>query len=87
MLFGGDSCIEHKAGSGQVSFKRHKQDSGAKEYSNSSDIKCTSLFIEPVSWMLPFLEGTTEGKVSHHCLLQFRNLRGLFCGNFGNIPS
>lgn len=90
MLFGGDSCIEHEAGSGQVSFKRHKQDSGAIEY--SSNIKCTSLFIEPVSWMLPLLEGTTEGKVLITVyifrFLQFRNLRGLFCGNFnGNIPS
>ncbi|KAL9988494.1 hypothetical protein ACROYT_G002948 [Oculina patagonica] len=59
VLFGGDSCIEHEAGSGQASFKRHKQDSSAVKYDNS----CTSLFIEPVGWMLPLLEGATEGKL------------------------
>lgn len=68
MLFGGDSRIEHEPGSGQVSFKRHKQDSNVHvvEDGNSRSTQCTSLFIEPVSWMLPLLEGTTEGKVIIH---------------------
>lgn len=67
MLFGGDSRIEHEPGSGQVSFKRHKQDSNVHvvEDGNSRSTQCTSLFIEPVSWMLPLLEGTTEGKVNY----------------------
>lgn len=64
MLFGGDSSIDHEPGSGQVSFRRHKQDSSAVNWSNSSNKgPCTSLFIEPVSWMLPLLEGTIDGKV------------------------
>lgn len=68
MLFGGDSCIEHEAGSGQASFKQHKQDFSAVKFGNSCDSQCTSLFIEPVGWMLPLLEGTTEGKVYHYCV-------------------
>lgn len=64
MLFGGDSSIDHEPGSGQVSFRRHKQDSSAVNWSNSSSKgPCTSLFIEPVSWMLPLLEGTIDGKL------------------------
>jgi len=63
VLFGGDSCIEHEPGSGQMSFKQHKQDFSVFEDNNRSSAQCTSLFIEPVSWMLPLLEGTVEGKV------------------------
>ena len=63
MLFGGDSCIEHEPGSGQVSFKQHKQDFRVVKDSNRSSAQCTSIFIEPVSWMLPLLEGIIEGKV------------------------
>lgn len=64
MLFSGDSSIDHEPGSGQVSFKRHKQDFSAVDGSNSSSkSQCTSLFIEPVSWMLPLLEGTIDGKL------------------------
>lgn len=65
MLFGGDSCIEHEPGSGQMSFKQHKQDFSVVEDNtgNRSSAQCTSLFIEPVSWMLPLLEGIIEGKV------------------------
>ena len=64
VLFGGDSCINHEPGSGQGSFKWHKQGStGVDGSSSSSNIQCTSLFIEPVSWMLPLLEGTIDGKV------------------------
>ena len=62
MLFGGDSYIEHEPGSGQVSFKQHKQDFSIMK-DNRSSAQCTSLFIEPVSWMLPLLEGIIEGKV------------------------
>ena len=60
-LFTGGSVITHELGSGQLSFRRHKQDSPV--VTNSTDTQCTSLFIEPVSWMLPLLEGTIEGKV------------------------
>lgn len=65
VLFGGDSCINHEPGSGQVSFKWHKQGSTGVDgsRSSSSNIQCTSLFIEPVSWMLPLLEGTIDGKL------------------------
>lgn len=63
MLCGGDSCIEHEPGSGQMSFKQHKQDFSVVEDNNRSSAQCTSLFIEPVSWMLPLLEGIIEGKV------------------------
>ena len=63
MLFGGDSCIEHEPGSGQKSFKQHKQDFSVVKDSNRSSAQCTSIFIEPVSWMLPLLEGIIEGKV------------------------
>lgn len=63
MLFGGDSCIEHEPGSGQVSFKQHKQDFRVVKDSNKSSAQCTSIFIEPVSWMLPLLDGIIEGKV------------------------
>ena len=63
VLFGGDSCINHEPGSGHVSFKWHKQGSTGVDGSSSSNIQCTSLFIEPVSWMLPLLEGTIDGKV------------------------
>lgn len=62
-LFTGGSIITHELGSGQLSFRRHKQDSPA--VTNGSDTQCTSLFIEPVSWMLPSLEGTIEGKVTY----------------------
>lgn len=64
VLFGGDSCIEHEPGSGQVSFKQHKQDFRVVKDSNKSSAQCTSIFIEPVSWMLPLLEGIIEGKLS-----------------------
>lgn len=63
MLFGGDSCIEHEPGSGQKSFKQYKQDFSVVKDSNRSSAPCTSIFIEPVSWMLPLLEGIIEGKV------------------------
>lgn len=63
MLFSGDSCIEHEPGSGQMSFKQHKQDFSVMKDNNRSSAQCTSIFIEPVSWMLPLLEGIIEGKV------------------------
>lgn len=57
-LFNGASLITHEPGSGQMSFKRHKQDFHAVD-----NTQCTSLFIEPVNWMLPLLEGTVDGKL------------------------
>lgn len=60
-LFSGTSLIAHEPGSGQLSFKWHKQDCNTVD--DSSNTQCTSLFIEPVGWMLPLLEGTVDGKL------------------------
>ena len=61
-LFNGTSVIAHEPGSGQMSFKWHKQN--PHTVNNSDNTQCTSLFIEPAGWMLPMLEGTVDGKVS-----------------------
>lgn len=59
-LFDVTSVIAHEPGSGQTSFKWHKQDLYEVDPIN---YQCTSLFVEPVRWMLPLLEGTVDGKL------------------------
>ena len=55
-----------------MSFKWHKQDS--HRVNKSDNTQCTSLFIEPVSWMLPILEGTVDGKVIYKELRTLNHL-------------
>ena len=62
MLFDATCLMTHELGQGQSSFKRHKQGDVAEQVSD-----CTSYFIEPVSWMLPMLEGNMDGKVTCSC--------------------
>lgn len=61
-MFDTNSVIAHEPGSGQTSFKWQKQDLVHK-VDPKNNTQCTSVFIEPVTWMLPLLEGTVDGKV------------------------
>ncbi|XP_071493736.1 dual specificity protein phosphatase 12-like [Diadema antillarum] len=74
-LFRQSSVIAHSQGKGLSSFGWHKQvkqqgqspqvnvtgQGGQRDLASSS---CTSVFIEPVSWMESFLLGVNEGKIS-----------------------
>ncbi|XP_015764779.1 PREDICTED: dual specificity protein phosphatase 12-like [Acropora digitifera] len=61
LLFDTNSLLAHEPGSGQTSFKWQKQDLHKVDPKNNT--QCTSVFIEPVTWMLPLLEGTVDGKL------------------------
>ncbi|XP_029212053.2 dual specificity protein phosphatase 12-like isoform X1 [Acropora millepora] len=61
LLFDTNSVLAHEPGSGQTSFKWQKQD--LHKVDPKINTQCTSVFIEPVTWMLPLLEGTVDGKL------------------------
>ncbi|EDO34381.1 predicted protein, partial [Nematostella vectensis] len=57
-LFNSGSTVEHETGS--MPFNWQKKD---QTHLNTSMPLCTSLFIEPVEWMLSGLQGTVAGKI------------------------
>ena len=78
MLFDAGDLIGHEIGCGHSSFKWHKRVHQV-HVDIGEDNPCTSLFIEPVNWMLPLLVGNVEGKVHYmlhniiYCLDHYLN--------------
>ncbi|XP_038063663.1 dual specificity protein phosphatase 12-like isoform X2 [Patiria miniata] len=64
------SVLAHITGRGQESFQWHKQShplsqgvTPSPSGTVDSSVTCTSLFVEPVKWMEPFMIGRLDGKV------------------------
>ncbi|XP_071947783.1 dual specificity protein phosphatase 12-like [Antedon mediterranea] len=64
LLLSRGNIIGHDQGSGQEAFKWNKRNMLAEVSSDPvTQSRCTSLFIEPVSWMESAIIGTTQGKI------------------------
>ncbi|XP_033105784.1 dual specificity protein phosphatase 12-like isoform X2 [Anneissia japonica] len=65
VLISRENVIGHDQGTGQEAFKWHKRSSPVEVASDPTrQSTCTSLFIEPVSWMKSAVVGTIQGKIA-----------------------
>ncbi|GAB2218897.1 hypothetical protein Drorol1_Dr00002130 [Drosera rotundifolia] len=58
-----ENVIDHVPGEGETSFGWNKRRSG-NPFDKHDEFECSSIFIEPLSWMTAVKEGALEGKLS-----------------------
>ncbi|KAL9271635.1 Dual specificity protein phosphatase 12-like protein [Drosera capensis] len=58
-----ENVIDHVPGEGEASFGWKKRRSG-NPFDKHDEFECSSIFIEPLSWMTAVKEGALEGKLS-----------------------
>ncbi|KAL3533530.1 hypothetical protein ACH5RR_007051 [Cinchona calisaya] len=57
-----DNVVDHLPGEGETSFEWNKRRSGNR-FTKPEDSECSSIFVEPLSWMTTVEEGALEGKL------------------------
>ncbi|EPS66422.1 hypothetical protein M569_08352, partial [Genlisea aurea] len=63
-----ENVVAHAPGEGQSSFEWYRRRSGDRFSRSDLDDECTSIFLEPLSWMTAVKEGGLEGKLQcGHC--------------------
>ncbi|CAK9184062.1 unnamed protein product [Ilex paraguariensis] len=76
-----ENVVDHVPGEGETSFEWHKR-RGGDRFNNCDEIECSSVFVEPLRWMVTVEEGALEGKLScAHCeaRLGYFNWSGIQC--------
>ncbi|XP_010552961.1 PREDICTED: dual specificity protein phosphatase 12-like [Tarenaya hassleriana] len=59
-----EHVVDHTPGEGETSFGWHKRRNNSLDNKLGGQDQCSSIFVEPLSWMTPVKEGAMEGKLS-----------------------